>query len=56
MPVANIFSIGDVLLGAGVAMTIALAMRRPVAPAPSEPGRTAGVTDSSLTGNQADTF
>lgn len=29
MPAANIFSIGDVLLGAGVALTIALAMRGP---------------------------
>jgi hypothetical protein len=37
MPAANIFSIGDVLLGVGVALTIALAMRG--APAPrSEPG------------------
>lgn len=33
MPAASIFSVGDVLLGAGVAMTIALAMRGP-APAP----------------------
>ncbi len=33
MPAANIFSIGDVLLGAGVAMNIALAMRRPAAAA-----------------------
>ena len=29
MPGANIFSVGDVLLGAGVALTIALAMRTP---------------------------
>ena len=29
MPAANIFSVGDVLLGAGVALTIALAMRVP---------------------------
>ncbi len=29
MPGANIFSVGDVLLGAGVALTIALAMRAP---------------------------
>ena len=29
MPAANVFSIGDVLLGAGVALTIALAMRAP---------------------------
>jgi Family of unknown function (DUF5317) len=30
LPAANIFSIGDVLLGTGVALTIALAMREPV--------------------------
>lgn len=35
MPAANVFSIGDVLLGAGVAVTIALAMRRPATPAAS---------------------
>jgi len=29
MPAANVFSVGDVLLGAGVALTIALAMRGP---------------------------
>jgi len=33
LPAANVFSIGDVLLGAGVALTIALAMRGP-RPAP----------------------
>lgn len=37
MPGANIFSVGDVLLGAGVALTIALAMRAP-APSQSERG------------------
>lgn len=31
MPAANVFSIGDVLLGLGVALTIALAMRSPEA-------------------------
>jgi Family of unknown function (DUF5317) len=36
MPAANIFSIGDVLLGAGVALTIALAMRGPASPSRSE--------------------
>jgi len=29
MPLANIFSIGDVLIGIGVAIAIAAAMRRP---------------------------
>lgn len=29
MPAANVFSVGDVLLGVGVALTIALAMRAP---------------------------
>ena len=29
MPAANVFSVGDVLLGVGVALTIALAMRGP---------------------------
>jgi hypothetical protein len=32
MPAANVFSIGDVLLGAGVSLTIALAMRRQTSP------------------------
>lgn len=36
MPAANIFSVGDVLLGAGVAMTIALAMRGPASATQSE--------------------
>ena len=35
MPAANVFSIGDVLLGAGVALTIALAMRAPATSAES---------------------
>jgi multisubunit Na+/H+ antiporter MnhE subunit len=36
MPLANVFSIGDVLIGAGVAVAIAAAMRtgRRAAPAP----------------------
>ena len=50
MPAANIFSIGDVLLGLGVAATIALAMRRPPAIAPDGPGRAAGTPDSSRVG------
>ena len=33
VPFANVFSIGDVLLGAGIAITIAAAMRSGVAPA-----------------------
>jgi Family of unknown function (DUF5317) len=33
MPLANVFSIGDVLIGAGIAIAIAAAMRRP-APVP----------------------
>ncbi len=36
LPLANVFSIGDVLIGLGVAVTIALAMRAPQA---SSPGR-----------------
>jgi hypothetical protein len=50
MPAANVFSIGDVLLGAGVALTIALAMRRPVAPVVTGSGRSAGTPDSSRVG------
>ena len=50
MPAANIFSIGDVLLGAGVALTIALAMRRPAAPRAAKSGRAAGTPDSSRAG------
>lgn len=37
MPMANVFSVGDVLIGVGVAVTIVLAMRR--APDPSDAGR-----------------
>ena len=48
MPAANIFSIGDVLLGAGVAVTIALAMRRPAVPAvQSGSGRPSGAAEVS---------
>jgi hypothetical protein len=54
MPAANIFSIGDVLLGIGVAATIALAMRRPArsvaSPATDGAGRPAGTPDSSRVG------
>lgn len=32
MPLANVFSIGDVLIGVGVALTIAIGMRAEVAP------------------------
>ena len=40
LPLANVFSVGDVLIGAGVAVTIALAMRAaPAAPAAGEAGR-----------------
>ena len=35
LPLANVFSIGDVLIGVGLVIVIATAMRRP---APSEPG------------------
>ena len=34
VPFANVFSVGDVLIGVGVAATIALGMRRPAAPMP----------------------
>jgi hypothetical protein len=34
MPLANVFSVGDVLIGAGVALTIVLAMRAPAAIGP----------------------
>jgi len=53
MPAANIFSIGDVLLGIGVAATIALGMRRPAKPStPASDGATrpAGTPDSSRVG------
>jgi len=46
MPAANIFSIGDVLLGVGVALTIALAMRGSSRVGQSEPGSTGGAPDS----------
>lgn len=29
MPFANVFSVGDILIGVGIAVTVALAMRRP---------------------------
>jgi hypothetical protein len=45
MPAANIFSIGDVLLGAGVALTIALAMRPPASVTATGSSR-AGAPDS----------
>jgi hypothetical protein len=35
LPFANVFSVGDVLIGAGVAAVIVLAMRRKIAPAAS---------------------
>jgi hypothetical protein len=35
LPFANVFSIGDVLIGVGIAATIALAMRRPVGAEPA---------------------
>jgi hypothetical protein len=31
MPLANVFSVGDVLIGSGIAVTLILAMRRPTA-------------------------
>ncbi len=38
LPVANVFSVGDVLIGLGVVVTIAMAMRRAAQPAvPAEP-------------------
>ena len=38
MPLANVFSVGDVVIGVGVAVAIAAAMRaRPPAPAPADP-------------------
>lgn len=37
VPFANVFSIGDVLLGLGVAITIVAGMRRGPAPGPTEP-------------------
>lgn len=43
LPLANVFSIGDVLIGAGVVAVIVLASHRPLAGAP-EPGRGGGAT------------
>jgi hypothetical protein len=38
LPLANVFSIGDVLIGIGIAATIALAMRRPAISPQVRPG------------------
>ncbi len=38
LPLANVFSVGDVIIGIGVAVTIALAMRRGREPAPGHAG------------------
>jgi hypothetical protein len=47
MPLANVFSVGDVLIGVGIAVTIALAMRAvPSAGDGSPPGIPAGRTRS----------
>jgi hypothetical protein len=35
LPLANVFSVGDILIGLGVALAIVLAMRRPAVPAPA---------------------
>ena len=40
MPLANVFSVGDVLIGAGVLVLIVAAMRRPAAAAPAGPSAT----------------
>ena len=45
MPLANVFSVGDVLIGAGIAVTIALAMR--AAPAAGEGSPAAGISAGS---------
>jgi hypothetical protein len=45
MPLANVFSLGDVLIGAGIAVTIALAMR--AAPAAGEGSPAAGTSAGS---------
>jgi hypothetical protein len=37
IPLANVFSVGDVLIGVGVAIAIVAAMRRPETPASGEP-------------------
>ena len=46
MPAANIFSIGDILLGIGVALTIALAMRGGAPSSQAELGSTGGAPTS----------
>jgi hypothetical protein len=50
MPAANIFSIGDVLLGVGVALTIALAMRRAATVAAVAAGRSGDAPDPGRAG------
>jgi hypothetical protein len=40
MPLANVFSIGDVLIGAGIAIAIAVSMRRPLPAAAAGPEAT----------------
>ncbi len=42
LPLANVFSIGDVLIAVGVAVTIVIAMRRSPAPAPADPATPGG--------------
>jgi hypothetical protein len=46
MPAANIFSLGDILLGIGIALTIALAMRGPSPAGHAELGSSGGAPDS----------
>ncbi len=46
LPGANIFSIGDVLIGIGIAATIVLAMRAPSAVMPGEPDLNGGAPDA----------
>jgi hypothetical protein len=48
LPWTNIFSIGDVLIGVGIALVIVRAMRRPVAPAGVTAGVPAGVSASGM--------
>jgi hypothetical protein len=43
LPFANVFSIGDVLIAAGIAMTIVAGMTRPPETAPTEAHRSAAV-------------
>ena len=43
VPLANVFSIGDVLIGIGVSLTIVLAMRRPTTPQAPAADRSATV-------------